>query len=1096
MGERLPEGTVTILFLDVVGSTALGVSAGDRVARERLRAREAAAREQLPRHRGRQIKGTGDGMMAAFTSARRAVDCAIDIQGAIERINLTQPKQAVQVRVGLHTGEVFAERGDLFGSAVNAAARIESLADPGGIFISDAVRMLLEPGADYRLRDRGEFALKGFGVAWRLFEVMWREARGSSMHLTRSPLVGREQERLQMSRWLDAAASGRGLIGLMRGEPGVGKSRLAQEAVDEAQARGFLTLTGHCYEMEGAPPYNAFVEILEAAAHALDDATLAIVLGDDAPQAAKLVPRLRERLPRIPAAPERPAALERRFLLDAVQGIVERLAVRQPLLLVFEDLHWIDGSTLVLFQHVVRRSGEIAVAILATYRDTEVFPERPFTAALGDLHRQPRTQELRVQRLTREAVGDLLRAYGGRDAPRRFLDLLIAETEGNVLFVEQVLKHLTELGRVFDAEGGWLKDVDIAEDEVPHGVKHIIARRLARVSADCRRVLTWAAILGRAFSYEMLRELADFVDDETLLGAMDEGEHALLIAPTTIGGEQRLAFAHELIRQTLLGDLSLPRRQRLHAQAAAALEGADAERHVSDIAQHLHLAGAAADAARTVRYLTLAGHRARAAAAFEDAHRSFDAALQRLPETAPERAELLYERGLAAFSAGRWELAEPDWSAALAAAERAGSGELAARVALDLGLQLGYAARPTDSFEVSRRGLQVVGGAASGARARLLAFYAMQGCDLRLHDYATAHDRLREAAQIAEAAHDRAAYGDVVGRTAHLYWRHALMAESAAHYERACALLDEAGSAYALAHARAWHMLALVALGRFADAAAVGQGLEQYCERVGDPGAVFATRRAHGYMDFAMTGNLARWNAFATADLAVLEALGSRFTANSHAAIAYGRFFEGRWDDALSHARKAQELAIDDSWAGASATALLLVQAYLDDRDGVRLALERERRRLPVAGRVNESGAWELLPAAVEALAVVGAREEAADLYSVAAEAAANAPVIRYVSKSLPQTTAGIAAACGQSFERAVEHFEIALRQAHALPHRLEQPEVRRWLAWTLLERDAPADQERARTLLDEACAGYGELGMPRHRALAAALRAGERRPR
>jgi tetratricopeptide (TPR) repeat protein len=365
----------------------------------------------------------------------------------------------------------------------------------------------------------------------------------------------------------------------------------------------------------------------------------------------------------------------------------------------------------------------------------------------------------------------------------------------------------------------------------------------------------------------------------------------------------------------------------------------------------------------------------------------------------------------------------------------------------------------------------------------LLAFHAMQGCDLRLHDYAAAHEQLQEAASLAAAARDGAAHGEALGRMAHLYWRHMLMSDCAALYERVCSLLEEAGDAYALANARAWHGLALVALGRFADATARLEGLEQYCERVGDPGALFATRRARGYMDLAMTGDVERFGAFAAADLAFLDALGSRFTANSHASIAYAFFWQGRWEDALRHAEQAAQLEIDDSWAGASATALLLVHAYLGNAAAVHAALDRTR--LPTAGRVNESGAWELLPAAIEALAVIGARAEAAALYPVAAEAASSAAVIRYISKSLPHTSAGIAATCGGQWERAQEHFAAAIRQAHELPHRLEQPESRRWLAWMLLDRGADGDRHRARTLLGEAARDYETLGMPRHRALA-----------
>lgn len=147
--------------------------------------------------------------------------------------------------------------------------------------------------------------------------------------------------------------------------------------------------------------------------------------------------------------------------------------------------------------------------------------------------------------------------------------------------------------------------------------------------------------------------------------------------------------------------------------------------------------------------------------------------------------------------------------------------------------------------------------------------------------------------------------------------------------------------------------------------------------------------------------------------------------------------------------------------------------------------LERERPHLPTAGRVSGSGGWELLPAAVEALATLGLRDEAAALYPVALDAVAAGAKIRYFTRSSPELTAGIAAACGRHWERAGTHFETALRDAHALPHRIEQPEARRWYGWMLLEHNAAGDAERARTLLGEALEHYAELGMPRHGALA-----------
>ena len=1090
MVGQLPEGTVTILFTDVVGSTSLAATVGDRPARDRLRACEELAREQIAVHRGQQIKSTGDGMMVAFTSARRAVECAIEIQRGIERLNLARPHEAVYLRIGLNSGEVFPEHGDLHGSTVNAAARIEASAGVGEVWVSESVRLLLGPGSAFRLTDRGEFTLKGFDAPWRLYEVDWRVAAGL-VRAGRSPLVARDRERRELSRNLDAALSGHGRLVLLGGEPGVGKSRLARDTIAEARGRGACALAGHCYDAESATPYNPFVEIVESAAQELDAETFMRALGDDAAQVAKLVPSLRARVPAAAAEHERPPALERRLLFDAMRAVIERLAAEQPLVLLFEDLHWADASTAALLQHILPRVARLPLLMIATYRDTEAFPERPLSALLGDFVRHEQTVDLRLHRLPASAVADLLREYGGGDAPRSVVELVVRETEGNPFFVEQVLKHLTEAGRLFDADGRWRADVDVREDEVPRGVRPVIDRRLDRVSAHCRRTLTRAAILGRAFSYELLRELADSANEEQLLDAMDEAQAAQLIAPEVVGGEPRLLFAHELIRQALLGEVSLPRRQQLHARAADAIEaahGSHAGRYAADIAHHLQQAGAAAGAERAVRYLALAGTQALEAAAFEDAQRRFDAALARVGAEDGARIELLYRRGVARFALGRWDLAEPDWNAALDAAEKEGAAVLAGQIALDLGMQLGYARRPAHAYLVGRRAAAALAGEVSGVHARVLAFLAMIGADTRDHDFATAVDLFGEAARVAAESGDQAALGAVLSQHAHLYWRSSQMAESTARYAAACETLEAAGARYALAEADTWHALTLIALGRFDEAEKKLAGLEQACERVGNPGALFAARRARAFLDIAATGNLERWNAFAAADLELLEALGSGYTANSHAFVALGMFWNGRWEEALPHARKAVELALDDSWAGHDATALLLLLAYRGEGDAARALLAAQKPHLPAAGRVCGSGAWELLPAAVEALAVIGDRAAAAELYPVALAATESGAPIHYSVKSLPETTAGIAAACAGRSDLAEKHLRSALRQAHALPNRIEQPEVRRWLAWMLLERGAPADREPARALLAEAAALYAEIGMPKHRERAASM--------
>jgi len=297
VAEELPEGTVTVLFTDVEGSTGLTTSRGDEAARDVLRAHEELVRQQVQEHDGREVKAIGDGFMVAFGSARKAVACAVGIQRALEEHSRGQPQgDQVRVRMGLNTGEVVRERDDLFGETVNAAARIAAKAKGGQVLISEATKGVLGRAQDVQIVDRGRFRLKGFPERWRLFEVVWQEeppASTAPLLVERTPFVGREAERAELRRCLDQVAGGHGALVMIGGEPGVGKTRLAEELMAEARQRGMTALIGHCYEMEGAPPCIPYVEILETAARMFPPETMRETLGDSAPEVAKLMPELR-----------------------------------------------------------------------------------------------------------------------------------------------------------------------------------------------------------------------------------------------------------------------------------------------------------------------------------------------------------------------------------------------------------------------------------------------------------------------------------------------------------------------------------------------------------------------------------------------------------------------------------------------------------------------------------------------------------------------------------------------------------------------------------------------------------------------------------
>src|SRR3990172_5912396 len=550
--------TVTVLFTDVVGSTDLRTSRGDAAALEIMHAHDDLVRQQIEQHSGQEVKTIGDSFMVAFGSARKAVDCAVAVQRALEEHNRRSPGQQVQVGIGLKTGEVVQEEDDLFGAAVDAAKRIESKAKGGQVLVSETVRAVIGSVKDLAFVDRGRFRLKGFPERWRLFEVVWQEETSAGPALSdRTPFVGREAERAELRRCLDQVAGGHGALVMIGGEPGVGKTRLAEELMAEARQRGMTAFIGHCYEMEGAPPYIPYVEILEAAVRIFPPETMRETLGDSAPEGAKLMPELRRMFPDIPPAPELPSEQERRYLFNGMRDFIARTGRNQPAVYVLDDLHWANDSALLLLQHIAQQLHEMPVLIVGTYRDVELDVARPLAKTLEELLRQRLAHRISIRRLPQDGVAAMLRALSGQAPPEPLVEVVFSETEGNPFFVEEVFQHLAEEGKLFDAQGRWRPDLVVSELDVPEGVRLVIGRRLERVGEGCRRVLTSAAVIGRGFNFELLEALGDpssasggsgqAMDSDALLDAVDEAERAQLITAAEDGPEARFSFAHQLI---------------------------------------------------------------------------------------------------------------------------------------------------------------------------------------------------------------------------------------------------------------------------------------------------------------------------------------------------------------------------------------------------------------------------------------------------------------------------------------------------------------------------------------------------------------------
>ena len=622
--QAIPEGTVTVLFTDLVESTRLNQSMGDDAARAIGSQVEQMARRVVAANRGVLIKEMGDGLMAAFASARRAVAAAREIQVEMGRLHRDGLDGAVQMRIGLHTGEVISEEGDIHGETVIIAKRIEGLAPAGGILASETVYGVLGTARE-ELVEQGAAELKGIDAEWRLYLVPVPDDEPHEAALADNaptPYIGRAAEREQLRTMLEAAVEGRGSMALIGGPAGMGKSRLARETAALAERLGVSVLIGHCVDMESPPPYQPIIDHLEQAARAASADGFRATLGVNAPEVAKLLPSLRQRYDDIPPSPELTPEQERRYMLHGVGEFIERAASNQPILLTFEDLHWADESTVLLLRHLSKHLSSMRVMILGTYRDDELELGRPLTTSIGPLVRDGGAIDLHPRLLSKEEVAAVIAARSSLDAPPELVDLMFAETQGNPYFVEELFRHLRESGRLFDNEGQWRSGFEIGETEVPQGVRLLITQRLERLNPEHRKALASAAVIGRAFAFG---DLAGVIggDEDDLFDALEAAERAHLIEELPADHDARYLFVHEQIRQTLVGELSLARRQRVHLRVADALE-ATGSGSIVDIAHHLLSAGPSAPSKRTVAALVSAAQANIESLAFEDALRHMD----------------------------------------------------------------------------------------------------------------------------------------------------------------------------------------------------------------------------------------------------------------------------------------------------------------------------------------------------------------------------------------------------------------------------------------------------------------------------------------
>ena len=492
----------------------------------------------------------------------------------------------------------------------------------------------------------------------------------------RGAFVGRETELAVLLDPLADALSGRGGLVLLVGEPGAGKSRLADETIAQARARGVEVLVGHCWEAGGAPAYWPWVQSLRGYMRDADPSSLREQLGTGAADLAQMLPELREKFDDLPEPPGVESEGARFSLFDATAQFLRRASNAQPVLLFIDDLHAADVPSLLLLQFLARELRSMRMLVVAAYRDVDPIPGGPLTETIGDLARQPVATSLKLTGLAKPEVAAYVDLTASEIASPELIAALHQETEGNPLFVVETVRLMA-----IEGVGHESGPTEVA---IPDSVHAVIGRRLAHLSDECNRVLTVASVLGREFALDVLARFGDMSEDG-ILDVLDEAMVARVVAEVP-GERGSLRFAHVLIRDTLYEGLMMVRRVQMHRQAVEALEalyGDDSGAHLAELAHH-SIEGSEFD--KALRYARRAADRALALLAYEEAARLYRMALEAVslasPTAANVRCELLLALGEAETDAGDGPAARGTFLRAAEIARNLQSWEQLARAAV------------------------------------------------------------------------------------------------------------------------------------------------------------------------------------------------------------------------------------------------------------------------------------------------------------------------------------------------------------------------------------------------------------------------------
>ena len=482
-------------------------------------------------------------------------------------------------------------------------------------------------------------------------------------------LIGRDEQINVLQSCWKRAARGDQQIAVISGEPGVGKTRLAHEFA-RSVGRHATVLAGRC-DREPLVAYAPWVAILQRMIRTTPAQALRRHLAgtEASSELADIVPEIRARIH--VGTPGSATPEGRRYrLFDAVSQLLASASQSVPILLVIDDLHWVDQGSLLLLRHVIRGTREAALCIVLTHRNDVPEWSPDFRDLVESLRREHRPARIALHRLPDDDVRAMIEEWTGHDSPPALTRLVARHTEGNALFVVEMLKHLDEVGALTGPEK-WEAPMTLEDIGLPEGIRQLIRRRLDRLGRTTNRLLTIAAVVGREFRLSIIENLVD-VGEDAVLDAMDEALAAGIVSEEP-GGPGRFSFTHTLIREVLYTSITAARRVRLHHRIATAIEHQPSppETRLAELAYHFGQAAVYMSAEKALEYARRAGDHAIETLAFESAAHWYEVALRAMDfiqeqgDATARRVDLQVKRGGSFFTVGRWAAARNAFEAAL-----------------------------------------------------------------------------------------------------------------------------------------------------------------------------------------------------------------------------------------------------------------------------------------------------------------------------------------------------------------------------------------------------------------------------------------------